>query len=137
VVLLSALTIDWERFDRNYVAGEGCWTWNGNRQSQGYGVYGKRVKYAHRLSYERHKGSIPEGLHIDHLCRNRLCVNPDHLEAVTQRINTLRGMSPGAISLRTGRCKRDHEWTPENTYLRPDTGARQCRECIRLRRAAA
>lgn len=72
----------------------GCWLWMGaiNKQT-GYGAFGKRRKVysAHRISYEIHKGEIPAGLEIDHLCRVRCCVNPDHLEAVTSRENTLRG----------------------------------------------
>lgn len=70
----------------------GCWNWVGGQSSDGYGVWSLRgavTRRAHRIMYERHKGPIPQGLQLDHLCRNRLCVNPDHLEPVTNRENIL------------------------------------------------
>lgn len=123
---------NWSRFDSHIdPLPNGCWQWRGCMHSEGYGVYGKSPKYAHRMSYERARGPIAAGLQIDHLCKDRACVNPDHLEAVTQSVNILRGDSPGALSVRTGRCGRGHEWTPENTYVRKDGGGRQCRACAR------
>lgn len=108
----------------------GCWDWVGGHTTAGYGTTwnGRGMVYAHRLLYERHKGPVPEGLHIDHLCRNRGCVNPDHLEAVPCKENIRRGDSPAAIARRTNRCGRGHEFTPENTYRRPN-GGRMCRAC--------
>jgi hypothetical protein len=105
-----------------------CWEWTGPRDRDGYGKcsYGRR---AHRLAYERLKGPIPEGLVIDHLCRNRACVNPAHLEPVTIAENNRRGIQPSASKTH---CVNGHEYDPENTYLRPN-GHRDCRACIRTR----
>jgi hypothetical protein len=67
-----------------------CWTWMASRHSNGYGQFhAPTTTLAHRFSYEVHKGRVPEGLVIDHLCRNRACVRPSHLEAVTQQVNIL------------------------------------------------
>lgn len=110
----------------------GCWLWTGKTKSNGYGQFtiDKKYIYVHRFSYEYHKAFIPEGLVIDHLCRNRACVNPDHLEPVTQRINLLRGETiPGIRALQTS-CQNGHEFTPENTYVKPN-GTRNCRTCKR------
>jgi hypothetical protein len=84
-----------QRFTENYipVTESGCWLWVGALTSQGYGQMrgmNHRVTRAHRVAYELFKGPIPEGLYIDHLCRVRCCVNPDHLEAVTQFVNMAR-----------------------------------------------
>ena len=78
----------WSKVDKT----DTCWNWIAGR-SNGYGMIqiNKKHKYAHRVSYEIFKGDIPEGLELDHLCRNRKCVNPDHLEAVSSRENTMRG----------------------------------------------
>jgi len=78
-----------ERFDFYARKGEGCWIWTGPRHSGGYGTLGVEgeKRYAHRVSHELHIGPIPEGLVIDHICRNKICVNPDHLQAVTNKEN--------------------------------------------------
>lgn len=88
----------------------GCVEWRRGINTTGYGmVYiGGRNFYAHRANYTRHKGQIPDGFHLDHLCRNTKCINPDHLEAVTPQTNMLRGESPGAIAQRRDACKRGH-----------------------------
>ena len=100
--------------------------------SAGYGVFSigrfGRI-YAHRWSYEHHVAPIPEGLVIDHLCRTPLCVNPDHLEPVTQRVNVHRGVSLAASYAEATHCVNGHEFTEANTYRRPDNGSRCCRRC--------
>ena len=108
-----------------------CWHWTGAASHDGYGrVYTERgVKYAHRVVWELLVGPIPEGLVIDHLCRNRSCVNPDHLEPVTRKENQRRGQANQNIA--KTHCKRGHEFTEENTYIQPSTGKRGCRRCKR------
>ena len=117
-----------------------CWVWTGGLFDNGYGQFiimqGRRgsPKGAHRQAWELLRGPVPDGLHLDHLCRNHPCVNPDHLEPVTNAENNRRGVSPSAINDRKTYCDYDHEFTEENTYRppkRPHT--RQCRKCIRRR----
>lgn len=116
-----------------------CLVFTGSTKTGGYStlsIYddGRRTTiYGHRLSYERNVGPIPDGFHIDHLCRNHACVNPAHLEAVPPQINFLRGMSPGAIAVRTGLCKRGHSLNePSNVYVNR-LGRRICRACRDVR----
>ena len=107
-----------------------CWEWQGTITKKGYGQFNLKTKKkasAHRLSYEIFKGDIPIGLTIDHLCRNRRCVNPDHLECVTMTINVLRGTGPTAINKRKTHCIRGHELLGYN--LIKDVGGRHCRTC--------
>lgn len=101
----------------------------------GYGVFKHedRQHGAHRWLYERRNGKVPSGLELDHLCRVRHCVNPDHLEPVTRRENTLRSTSPSAVNARKTACDRGHEFTDENTYVH--RGRRVCRTCNRRRAA--
>jgi len=119
----------------------GCWTWTGRRHSKGYGVIeSMALRYpAHRVSYLLHVGPIPHGLVIDHLCRNRSCVNPAHLEPVTNGENVLRGTSVAAVHWRATHCFRGHEFTLCNTRIKRDGGKlyRSCIECRRQREAAA
>lgn len=111
----------------------GCHNWSGSLDEKGYGQLGRggRAMKAHRWYWIQRHGEIPEGLQLDHLCRNRRCVNPDHLEPVTNRENQLRGMAPTIVAHRENRCLRGHELTPENT-VQKTTGARQCRICNRM-----
>jgi hypothetical protein len=109
----------WEKVDRR--GPDDCWEWQAGRDSSGYGSFfteevdGKRITVgAHRWAYQHVVGPIPEGLHIDHLCRNRKCVNPCHMEAVTNKVNALRGQSFAAKNSRKTHCPSGHEYTEEN-----------------------
>lgn len=113
---------------------DGCWTWQGDHDRYGYGrlsVAGHKQK-AHCLSYELAYGPIPGDLEIDHLCRNTGCVRPDHLEAVSHRINCLRGVGSSAVHARQTCCLKGHPFDLVNTSFGPD-GARTCRTCNRDR----
>lgn len=115
-----------------------CWIWTGytNPRRGGYGTINIKgvPDYVHRVAYRLWIGPIPDGLHIDHLCRRPPCFNPAHLEAVTPAENAWRGMAPLIVQSRSGVCKRGHAMTPENTYMRPDGHGRgQCRKCIKIR----
>ena len=110
----------------------GCWEFNGATSPGGYGfvrVSGKNL-YAHRFVYEQMVADIPDGLQLDHLCRNRRCVNPAHLEPVTPRINTLRGTSAQAINAAKTECIRGHKLSGDNVRI-DKTGRRICRRCKR------
>ena len=108
----------------------GCWCWLSYRNPKGYGKLGGDM--AHRRIFELLVGPIPEGLQIDHLCRVRHCVNPDHMDLVTNRTNVLRGTSPAAIAYHTDICVAGlHPLTGDNVILRTTRGRmqRQCRAC--------
>lgn len=112
----------------------GCWEWTASRKPEGYGqcTVRRKLRYAHRYVYETLVGPIPEGYQLDHLCRIRHCVNPEHLEPVTPQVNTLRGESLLAEQARRTHCPQGHEYTPENTYT-SSTNHRQCRTCVRVK----
>lgn len=118
----------WAKVDKN--GPNGCWLWTGAKTGAGYGAFSTKAALAHRLSYEMLVGPIPAGLVLDHLCRVTACVNPGHLEPVTNRINVLRGTAPTAAFHWATHCIHGHEFTPDNTYLRP-SGGRSCRACSR------
>lgn len=133
-----------DRFADNIALTEsGCIVWLGGLNGVGYGQFYKGRSsldetgktYAHRWSYEYHVGPIPDGLHLDHLCRNRRCVNPDHLEPVTIRENLLRGESPSAKHAVKTHCPAGHPYSGSNLHLTP-SGQRKCRACDRTRAAA-
>ncbi len=119
-----------ERFFRKFEICEdtGCWDWIAACESRGYGhFYAGRYWCAHRVSYELFVGPIPIGLTLDHLCRNRRCVNPEHLEPVSHRENILRGMSPLADNARRTHCRRGHPLFGDNVKL--ENGGRRCLCC--------
>lgn len=112
-----------------------CVVFRGARSKQGYGhIMGAQGKpeLAHRLSYRIFVGPIEKGLVIDHLCRNRACVRPDHLRQVTHQENILAGVGATAMHAKKTHCKHGHEFTPENTYRGPK--GRGCRTCRTLYR---
>lgn len=107
-----------------------CWVCSLSISGNGYSSVmlrdPRRRESSHRFMYEHRFGPIPDGLVIDHLCRVRACVNPDHLEPVTQAVNTLRGVSLNALTIKTGLCKRGHSM--EDAYVLSN-GKRRCRPC--------
>ena len=113
----------------------GCWLWTASLGTYGYGSvrFGGQSRGAHRFVYEALVGPVPDGLDLDHLCRNRACVNPDHLEPVTRRVNALRGAHPNVIVHRSGMCKRGLHPLTKNGDRQ---GCTPCRVAANRRRLA-
>lgn len=132
---ISALIRFWEKVTKTPT----CWLWTAYKLKAGYGtitINGKSV-LAHRWAFEALIGPIPEGLTIDHLCKNTSCVNPYHMETVTLRENVLRAapwkkacVASGKVQSAKTRCPEGHEYDAENTYVTPK-GRRDCKECRR------
>ena len=128
------------RFEAKIDRSGECWLWRSTLDAHGYGRFGVagatrrewRTFLAHRVSYETYVGPIPEGLDLDHLCRVRECVNPDHLEPVTRSENLRRSPRMGDASLAKTHCPSGHGYTAENTRV-SKSGARNCRTCERAR----
>lgn len=121
-----------DRFFQNILMNdEGDWVWIGKGKNHGgYASFSYKHKnyWAHRFSYEMLKEKIPQNLTLDHLCRNTSCVNPNHLEPVTIRENTLRGISPAAKNAKKDHCLRGHPLSGSNLYIDP-VGQRKCKVC--------
>jgi hypothetical protein len=122
-------------WDKVIVSPSGCWCWTAARVPTGYGQFwdGERLQLSHRVSFTVLTGPVPEGLQLDHLCRNRGCCNPAHLEPVTCSVNVLRGTGPRnnvARCKRITHCPKGHEYTPENTRVRGNW--RGCWTCHRI-----
>lgn len=115
----------------------GCWLWTGAIRD-GYGRFSvaDRLVEAHRFAYEQWIGLLPDGVTVDHRCRNRACQNPDHLRALTNQENILLGVGPTAENARKTHCIRGHPLSGDNLLTRPN-GWRTCRTCERARRVAA
>lgn len=124
---------DIQRFFSKVNVVDNCWEWTDSLQ-RGYGYFKLKGKYclSHRLSYKLFNGDLDDNLTIDHLCRNRKCVNPEHLEQVTIQENVVRGFGPTAINSKKTHCIRDHEFTIDNTFIRK-SGGRTCRICKRFK----
>jgi hypothetical protein len=129
-----------ERFEEKLVPGaDGCIEWVASTNSAGYGTFADengRSVLAHRWSYEHQIGPIPEGLQIDHKCRNRRCVNPEHLEPVSLWENHIRASSISVQNSEKTHCPAGHPYEGENLYIHQKTGDRKCRSCMHARNKA-
>lgn len=127
-----------ERFWTKVKKSDGCWSWTGYHHKSGY--TGIRIRtgvsgYGHRVAWELTNGPIPDGMEIDHLCKNPGCVNPAHMEVVTRAVNNARSNSASARAARRTHCPQGHEYAGENLMV--ISGKRVCRTCKNERRRKA
>ncbi|WP_396127281.1 HNH endonuclease signature motif containing protein [Corynebacterium sp. MSK071] len=120
-----------ESFELYVVRTNDCWEWSGTKYRTGYTklASGRKQILGHRWAYEHYRGEIPSGMVIDHLCRNRGCVNPAHMEVVTNEENLRRGAGYAIQNGMRSTCINGHEYTPENTYVEPNGKNIRCRAC--------
>lgn len=130
-----------QRFEEKYIPepNTGCWLWLSGTDGHGYGqffflrpAYKGKMMNAYKFSYEFFVKPVPKGLELDHLCRNRLCVNPDHLEAVTKKVNIQRGKGISALNSKKTLCPKGHKYDEENTKFGKNSFGgtyRYCRKC--------
>lgn len=126
-IVQRKIDLFWSKVERT----EDCWNWQGyinQRWGYGYVRINSKLWRVHRLSFTLLKGGIPSGKHLDHLCRNRICVNPDHLEPVTNKENVLRGNGITAQNERKTQCHNGHPLNGANLYITP-LGYRNCKTC--------
>jgi hypothetical protein len=124
------------KFEDSVFPENGCILWTGGQDGRGYARFctdAVHQRAAHRWVYERYRGPVPNGMELDHLCRVRHCVNPDHLEPVPHKVNLARSdiTVQARLSART-HCINGHEFTPENTFFKRKVRGRRCRICKRL-----
>ncbi len=127
VILVDAASI--ERYE---ITDDGCWNWTGGMTPNGYGKICVTLG-AHRAVYQAHRGPVPEGLYLDHLCRNKRCVNPSHLEPVTPSENQRRARGFIAANMAKTHCPKGHPYSEENTSYQKRKTGRVCKTCTRIR----
>lgn len=129
----------WERFWRCVdIEPGGCWIWKAGKSRRGYGKFWHNdyTWLVYKWAFENLVGPVPKGLTLDHLCRNRLCVNPAHLEPVSAVENVMRGTGITAVNAKKTHCSKGHPFSGYNVAFNKD-GSRRCRECARLHAAKA